>query len=99
MRVFVAGGSVNIDGQLVPKLVVEGHEVAATARSSAKLAEIRSMVADGLAMDSFDPASLKAAAAAVRLQGGRPPGDGFSRLVESSSFRPRVRGPAVCAPR
>lgn len=40
MRVLVAGGSGAIGRQLVPLLIAEGHEAAATARSSAKLKDI-----------------------------------------------------------
>ena len=65
MRVFVAGGSGAIGRQLVPKLVVEGHSVVATARSSAKLAEIRAWGANAMVMDGLDQASVLAAVAAA----------------------------------
>ena len=66
MRVFVAGGSGAIGRDLVPKLVVEGHEVVATARSSAKLAEIRALGAEAVVMDGLDRASVTAAVTAAR---------------------------------
>jgi nucleoside-diphosphate-sugar epimerase len=61
MRVFVAGGSGAIGRQLVPKLVAEGHDVVATARSSAKLSEIRAWGAKAVLMDGLDQASVLAA--------------------------------------
>ena len=66
MRVFVAGGSGAIGRDLVPKLVAEGHDVVATARSSAKLAEIRASGAEAVVMDGLDPASVTAAITASR---------------------------------
>jgi nucleoside-diphosphate-sugar epimerase len=65
MRVFVAGGSGAIGRHLVPKLVAEGHDVVATARSSAKLPEIRAWGANAVLMDGLDPASVKSAVAAA----------------------------------
>jgi 2-alkyl-3-oxoalkanoate reductase len=65
MRVFVAGGSGAIGRQLVAKLVARGHEVVATARSSARLAEIGSSGATGVVMDGLDAASVKAAVSAA----------------------------------
>lgn len=52
--------------QLVPKLMALGHEVVATTRSSAKLAEIRAGGADAVVMDGLDPASVAAAVGAAR---------------------------------
>jgi nucleoside-diphosphate-sugar epimerase len=66
MRVFVAGGSGTIGRHLVPKLVAEGHEIVATARSSAKLAEIRALGANGVVMDGLDRAAVMAAVTAAR---------------------------------
>ncbi len=65
MRVFVAGGSGAIGRDLVPKLVTEGHDVVATARSSAKLAEIRASGAEAMVMDGLDQASVIAAITAT----------------------------------
>lgn len=65
MRVFVAGGSGAIGRHLVPKLVAKGHEVVATARSSAKLREIQAWGAEAVVMDGLDPASVKAAITAA----------------------------------
>lgn len=66
MRVFVAGGSGAIGQHLVPRLVAEGHEVVATARSSARLAEIRAWGASPVVMDGLDQASVMAAVTAAR---------------------------------
>lgn len=66
MRVFVAGGSGTIGRQLVPKLVAEGHEVVATARSSNKLAEIRAWGANAVVMDGLDQASVHAMVTGAR---------------------------------
>lgn len=66
MRVLVAGGSGAIGRQLVPKLMAQGHEVVATARSSAKLAEIRALGATAVLMDGLDQTSVKAAVAGAR---------------------------------
>jgi nucleoside-diphosphate-sugar epimerase len=51
---------------LVPKLVAEGHDVVATARSTAKLSEIRAWGADAVVMDGLDPASVTAAVSGAR---------------------------------
>lgn len=61
MRVFVAGGTGAIGGHLVARLVAEGHEVAATTRSSAKLSEIRSWGATGVVMNGLDAESVRGA--------------------------------------
>jgi uncharacterized protein YbjT (DUF2867 family) len=53
MRVFVAGGFGAIGRQLVPKLVAEGHEVVATTRSSAKLAEIEALGAEAVGVSDM----------------------------------------------
>jgi 2-alkyl-3-oxoalkanoate reductase len=66
MRVFVAGGSGAVGQHLVPRLVGRGHEVVATARSSAKLAEIAAWGANGVVMDGLDPVSVKAAITSAR---------------------------------
>lgn len=66
MRVLVAGGSGAIGRQLVPKLVAEGHQVVATARSSPKLAEIRARGATAVLMDGLDRASVRAAVLGAR---------------------------------
>lgn len=66
MRVFVAGGSGAIGQHLIPKLLAAGHEVVATARSAAKLAEIRGWGAEAVAMEGLDPSSVTAAVVAAR---------------------------------
>ncbi len=66
MRVLVAGGTGAIGRQLVPRLLAEGHEVVATARTSAKLAELRASGANAVVMDGLDPASVQAAVTTAR---------------------------------
>lgn len=66
MRVFVAGGAGALGGHLVPRLVAEGHEVAATTRSSAKLSMIRSWGATAMVMNGLDRESVRDAVRAAR---------------------------------
>ena len=63
MRVFVAGGSGVVGRQLVPHLVARGHQVTATATSSAKLALLKELGAEGVVMDGLDAASVGEAVA------------------------------------
>jgi len=63
MRVFVAGAGGAIGRRLVPLLVAAGHEVVATTRSPAKLAALRALGAEAVAMDGLDAASVGEAVA------------------------------------
>lgn len=55
-----------IGRQLVPLLVAEGHEVVASARSPAKLGEMRAVGAEPVVMDGLDPTSVAEAINATR---------------------------------
>ncbi len=58
MRVFVAGGSGVLGRRLVPRLRAAGHQVTATTTSSAKVAQLAQLGADGVVMDGLDAASV-----------------------------------------
>jgi nucleoside-diphosphate-sugar epimerase len=63
MRVFVAGAGGAIGRRLVPQLVASGHEVVASTRGPAKLAELVSLGAEPIEMDGLDAASVGEAVA------------------------------------
>jgi len=63
MRVFVAGATGAIGRQLVPQLLVAGHQVTATTRSPAKVDGLRAAGADPLVLDGLDGAAVGAAVA------------------------------------
>ncbi len=54
MRVFVAGATGVIGQQLVPQLVVAGHQVIATTRSAAKTDRLRALGAEPAVVDGLD---------------------------------------------
>ncbi|MEV4619051.1 NAD(P)-dependent oxidoreductase [Asanoa sp. NPDC049573] len=54
MRIFVAGASGAIGGQLVPQLVERGHEVVGTTRSAAKTGALRALGAEPVVVDALD---------------------------------------------
>ncbi|WP_218138104.1 NAD(P)-dependent oxidoreductase [Streptomyces sp. 5112.2] len=66
MRVFVAGGSGVLGRRLVPRLRASGHQVTATTTSSAKVAQLAQLGADGVVMDGLDAASVGEAVAKAR---------------------------------
>jgi nucleoside-diphosphate-sugar epimerase len=66
MRIFLAGATGAIGRQLVPMLVAEGHDVAGTTRSAARLAELEAAGALAVVVDAFDAAGLTAAVVAAR---------------------------------
>ncbi|MFF8866200.1 NAD-dependent epimerase/dehydratase family protein [Streptomyces sp. NPDC015139] len=66
MRVFVAGGSGVLGRRLVPRLRAAGHQVTATTTSSAKVAQLAQLGADGVVMDGLDAASVGEAVAKAR---------------------------------
>jgi nucleoside-diphosphate-sugar epimerase len=58
MKIFIAGASGAIGSQLVPQLVVRGHEVVGTTRSAAKTAALRALGAEPVVVDALDPDSV-----------------------------------------
>jgi nucleoside-diphosphate-sugar epimerase len=66
MRVFVAGGSGVLGRRLVPRLVANGHQVAATTTSAAKLGQLERLGAEAVVMDGLDPVSVSQAVARAR---------------------------------
>jgi nucleoside-diphosphate-sugar epimerase len=58
MKIFIAGASGAIGSQLVPQLVMRGHEVVGTTRSAAKTAALRALGAEPVVVDALDPDSV-----------------------------------------
>jgi 2-alkyl-3-oxoalkanoate reductase len=58
MKIFIAGGSGAIGGQLVSQLVARGHEVVGTTRSAAKTGALRALGAEPVIVDALDPDSV-----------------------------------------
>lgn len=58
MRIFIAGASGAIGGELVPQLVARGHEVVGTTRSAAKTGALRALGAEPVIVDALDPDSV-----------------------------------------
>jgi nucleoside-diphosphate-sugar epimerase len=58
MKIFIAGASGAIGSQLVPQLVVRGHEVVGTTRSAAKTDALRALGAEPVIVDALDPDSV-----------------------------------------
>ena len=63
MKIFVTGATGVIGTRAVPALVAAGHQVTAVARGDAKAELVRSLGADPVAVDLFDPDAVKAAVA------------------------------------
>jgi nucleoside-diphosphate-sugar epimerase len=63
MRVFVAGATGAVGRQLIPALVSAGHEVTATTRSPAKLAGLRTALAEPVVVDGLDAMAVGEAVA------------------------------------
>jgi Nucleoside-diphosphate-sugar epimerases len=63
MRIFVAGASGAIGGQLIPKLVADGHEVVGMTRTPEKQDRIREMGARPAVADALDPEAVAQAVA------------------------------------
>lgn len=93
MRVFVAGATGAIGRRLVPQLLLRGHDVIGTFRSSSEQAErLRARGAAMLALDLLDPAAVRSAVAtstpevivheATALANG-----GFSRKLDKTFAR------------
>jgi nucleoside-diphosphate-sugar epimerase len=58
MRIFLAGASGVIGIRLIPLLVADGHEVAGMTRSPEKVQPLRTLGAEPLVCDVFDPRGL-----------------------------------------
>jgi 2-alkyl-3-oxoalkanoate reductase len=58
MRVFLAGAGGAIGRRLIPQLVAHGHDVVASTRSAAKLAELDALGARAVVMDGLDAGSV-----------------------------------------
>jgi nucleoside-diphosphate-sugar epimerase len=65
MRVFVAGATGALGRYLVPGLVAAGHEVTATTRTQAKLAQLREAGAEPVVLDGLDREAVVAAVLAA----------------------------------
>jgi 2-alkyl-3-oxoalkanoate reductase len=63
MKIFIAGASGAMGGQLVPQLVARGHEVVGTTRSAAKTGALRALGAEPVIVDALDPDSVADAVA------------------------------------
>lgn len=63
MRVFLAGATGAIGGQLVPRLIAAGHQVVATTRTPAKCDRLRSLGAEPVVMDGLDATAVGEAVA------------------------------------
>lgn len=90
VRVFVAGGSGVVGRQLVPRLVGRGHQVTATATSSAKLGLLKELGAEGAVMDGLDAASVGEAVATAQPE---VIVNEMTALSESHAGKPNLRRP------
>jgi 2-alkyl-3-oxoalkanoate reductase len=61
MRVFVTGATGALGGHLVPALVAAGHDVTATTRTPAKVAQLRAAGAAPAVVDGLDREAVLAA--------------------------------------
>ena len=66
MKVFVAGASGALGRQLVPQLVVAGHEVVGMTRTDSKQDLIRSLAARPVVADALDPGQVAGAIAEAK---------------------------------
>lgn len=65
MRVFVTGATGVLGRYLVPSLVAAGHQVTATTRKPANVAQLREVGADPVVLDGLDRSAVIAAVRAV----------------------------------
>jgi nucleoside-diphosphate-sugar epimerase len=65
MRVFVTGATGALGRHLVPGLIAAGHEVTATTRTSAKVAQLREAGAEPVVLDGLDREAVIAAVLAA----------------------------------
>ena len=63
MRVFVAGAAGAVGQQLLPQLVVQGHQVTASTRNPAKAARLRELGAEPVVVDGLDAVAVGEAVA------------------------------------
>lgn len=63
MRVFVAGAAGAIGRRLIPQLVTHGHQVTASTRGPAKVAQLRALGAEPVIVDGLDAAAVGEAVA------------------------------------
>jgi len=61
MKIFVTGATGMVGTRALPALVAAGHEVTAVARTEAKAELVRSLGAEPVAVDLFDPAGVELA--------------------------------------
>lgn len=96
-RIFLAGGSGAIGRRLVPQLLEAGHQLTATTRRAAKVAELRALGADAVVVDVFDAGGLRAAVAAAQPEivihqlTDLPPGLDPARMGEAIIANARIR--------
>ena len=61
MRIFLAGATGVMGGQLVPLLIGDGHELAGMTRSATRVDSLRALGATPVVCDVFDEGALRAA--------------------------------------
>jgi nucleoside-diphosphate-sugar epimerase len=66
MRIFLAGATGAIGGQLVPLLVAGGHQVVATTRKPEKMEKLRAQGAEPVVVDGLDRDAVMKAVVAAR---------------------------------
>jgi nucleoside-diphosphate-sugar epimerase len=66
MRIFVAGATGAVGRQLLPALILAGHEVTGSTRTPAKAETIRQMGADAAVVDGLDSQAVRAAVIAAQ---------------------------------
>jgi nucleoside-diphosphate-sugar epimerase len=63
MKIFLAGASGAIGGELVVQLVARGHEVVGTTRSASRTGALRALGAEPVVVDALDPEAVADAVA------------------------------------
>ena len=87
MKIFLAGASGAIGGQLVPELVAGGHEAVGTTRSAAKTGALRALGAEPVIIHAPDPDPV---AAVVAKAGPNPPADAEDGVAALRHLQDRV---------
>src|SRR5438552_3143310 len=67
MKVFVTGGSGFVGGRLIERLIADGDEVRALARSDAAASAVEALGAEAVRGDIADPAAIEARASGCEL--------------------------------